>query len=88
VTVATTVLLESLITETVLPGEFDEPKFPTKSSPFPESYATPKGPVPTVTVATTALVESLITETVLPGKFGAAKFVTKTSPFPESYATL
>lgn len=67
-------VVASLITETVPP-----PRFATKTSLFPESYATKYGPEPTLTVATTVLVESLIAEAVLPWKF-----VTNTSPFPES----
>ena len=53
-------VVESLITETV-----PLPEFATKTSLFPESYATKYGMEPIVTVATTSLVESLITETGL-----------------------
>src|SRR5437879_1443068 len=50
------------------------PEFATKISPFPLSYATPRGPAPTTTVATTVFVTSDITLTVAP-----PSFVTKTS---------
>src|SRR5438445_376332 len=70
-------VVPSDITLTVLP-----PVFATKTSPFPLSYVTRRGLVPTDTVATTVFVTSEITLTVLP-----PKFVTKTSPVPLSYAT-
>jgi len=77
--VATTVLDTSEITLTVL-----TPKFVTKTSPIPLSYATPMpyGPLaPTGMVATAVLVTSEITLAV------PTRLVTKTSPIPLSYAT-
>ena len=78
--VCTTDADPSEITLTVLP--VPEPRFVTKTSPFPLSYATPSGPKPTGTVATTLFVTSEITLVVL-----LPKFATKTSPVPLSYAT-
>jgi len=74
--VASTALVEVLITETVL-----APEFTTYILLFAESNAIPKGDEPTEIVASTALVEVLITETVL-----APEFVTYILLFAESNA--
>lgn len=51
----------------------------TKTSPFPESYARPCGPLPPLTVETTVLLASDMTEIVL-----ESELLTNISPLPES----
>ena len=71
--VATTVLLESDITDTLF-----EPSFVTNTSFFPESYAAPNGALPTVIVAIRALIESDMTGTIftLPGWKPTKEYIT------------
>ena len=73
-TVAETVFVESLITETLL-----ESSFTTNTSLLVGSYTISVGLTPTVTVAETVFVESLMTETLL-----ESSFTNNISAFPES----